>query len=69
VVQTQHGVGSTFEMTLPLDTGEVPSQPRSATSEVSGRAFDNAPAQDEQRGGVERSVTDRPVSSRGRSAD
>jgi len=38
-VQTQAGVGSVFEVTLPLDTGEaIGSQP--VLSEVSGRALD-----------------------------
>jgi signal transduction histidine kinase len=66
VVQTQPGVGSTFEMTLPLDTGEVPAEPRSATSEVSGHALDNAPpAADADAQPAPAPVTDRPVSSRG----
>ena len=44
-VSTQHGVGSVFELTLPLDTGEVVGgQP--VVSEVSGRALDGEPGDD-----------------------
>jgi signal transduction histidine kinase len=41
-VQTQSGVGSTFELTLPLDTGELPAEPSAATSEVAGRLVEPA---------------------------
>ncbi len=44
-VQTQTGLGSTFEFTLPLDTGDVAGV-RPALSEVAGRPVDDAGAGD-----------------------